>query len=119
MEDLLQKRIELITHLLDEKKAQDITVFDLKGCEYITDSVVIATAMASKHSYALLDHLKTELKKNGEVFYSTDEESEDWLIADLGEIIVHIFTENTRKRFNLEEFLRQCFCTIKSKSKKI
>ena len=92
MEDLLQKRIELITHLLDEKKAQDITVFDLK----------------------LLDHLKTELKKNGEVFYSTDEESEDWLIADLGEIIVHIFTENTRKRFNLEEFLRQCFCAKQS-----
>ena len=108
MEDLLQKRIELITHLLDEKKAQDITVFDLKGCEYITDSVVIATAMAGKHSYALLDHLKTELKKNGEVFYS-----EDWLIADLGEIIVHIFTENTRKRFNLEEFLRQQFLHYK------
>ncbi len=109
MKNNIQERAKAICDLLDAKKAQDIEIFDLEEKNYITDCVIIATAMAGKHSFALLDYLKTELKPKGEVFYTTDEESEDWLIADLGEIIVHIFTDNTRKRFNLEEFLRDYF----------
>ncbi|PAF50010.1 ribosome silencing factor [Helicobacter sp. 12S02232-10] len=103
----MNQRIQKISTLLDEKKAQDIEIFDLTNKDYIVDQVVIATAMAGKHSHSLLDMLKTELKPIGEVFYSTDEESEDWLIADLGDIMIHIFTENHRKKFNLEEFLTQ------------
>ncbi|WP_304421791.1 RsfS/YbeB/iojap family protein, partial [Helicobacter japonicus] len=49
--------------------------------------------------------LKSELKPQGEIFYATEEESEDWVIADLGDIMIHIFTPNHRKKFNLEEFL--------------
>ncbi|MDO7253701.1 ribosome silencing factor [Helicobacter cappadocius] len=101
----LPKRTKIITELLDQKKAENIDVFNLEGKDYIVDCVIIATAMAGKHSYALLDMLKSELKALGEVFYSTDEESEDWIIADLGDIMIHIFTENHRKKFNLEEFL--------------
>ena len=61
--------------------------------------------MIGKHSFALLDYLKSELKPQGEIFYATEEESEDWVIADLGDIMIHIFTPNHRKKFNLEEFL--------------
>lgn len=102
-----ETRVQKITHLLDEKKAQDIEIFDLKNKDYIVDYVIIATSMVGKHSFSLLDMLKTELKPLGETFYSTDEENEDWVIADLGDIMVHIFTQNHRKKFNLEEFLTQ------------
>ena len=105
----LQKRANNIKDLLDNKKAQHIVIYDLQDKEYITQCLIIATALAGKHSYALLDFMREELKPLGEVFYSTDEESEDWIIADLGEIMVHIFTQNTRKRFNLEEFLENYF----------
>ena len=110
MTPALSKRTQTIVQALDEKKAQYITIFDVESSEYITDSVVIATALAGKHSHALLDHLKSTCKPMGEVFYHVDEESEDWIIADLGEIMVHIFTEHTRARFNLEEFLQEHFC---------
>lgn len=103
----MQKRLDSIIALLDSKKAEDIMLFDLQNRNYITQFVIIATSLADKHSFALLDTLKTELKAQGEVFYSTDEESGDWIIADLGEIMIHIFTENHRKKFNLEEFLAQ------------
>lgn len=103
----MQKRLDSIIALLDSKKAEDIMLFDLQNRNYITQFVIIATSLADKHSFALLDMLKTELKAQGEVFYSTDEESGDWIIADLGEIMIHIFTENHRKKFNLEEFLAQ------------
>lgn len=104
-----QIRLELIINLLDSKKAENINLFDLRKTPYITSFVVIATSLADKHSFALLDTLKTELKANGETFYSTDEESGDWIIADLGDIMIHIFTENHRKKFNLEEFLSGFF----------
>ena len=101
----IQQLITTITKLLDEKKAEDIEVIDLRGKDYITDFVVIATALVGKHSFALLDTLKTELKAQGVEFFGTEEESEDWIIADLGEVIIHIFTDSHRKKFNLEEFL--------------
>ncbi len=100
-----RNRLEVIVNLLDSKKAENIALFDLRQTPYITSFVVIATSLADKHSFALLDMLKTELKACGETFYSVDEESGDWLIADLGDIMIHIFTENHRKKFNLEEFL--------------
>ncbi|PAF47333.1 hypothetical protein BKH46_04420 [Helicobacter sp. 12S02634-8] len=113
----INQRIQHIIDLLDAKKAQDIEVFDLKDKDYIVDYVIITTAMAGKHSYSLLDMLKTELKAEGEVFYSTDEESEDWLIADLGDVMIHIFTQNHRRKFNLEEFLSQLLAQNPSQAK--
>ncbi|MDE6886996.1 MAG: ribosome silencing factor [Helicobacteraceae bacterium] len=101
----IKERLDFIINLLDSKKAQDIELFDLSKTSYITQYVIITTSLADKHSFALLDTLKTELKPKGEEFYATDEESGDWIIADLGEIMIHIFTENHRKKFNLEEFL--------------
>nr|WP_317404534.1 ribosome silencing factor [uncultured Helicobacter sp.] len=101
----IDERLQRIQTLLEDKKGEDIEIFDLSGKDYIVNKVVIVSAMIGRHSFALLDHLKTELKPKGETFYATEEESEDWLIADLGDIMIHIFTPNHRKRFNLEEFL--------------
>ena len=100
-------RLQKITDLLSDKKAQDIQVFDLRDKNYIVDFVVIATALAGKHAYALLETLKVELKNFGEVFYGVDDENENWIVVDLGDIMIHLFTEEHRKKFDLEEFLGQ------------
>lgn len=97
--------VEKIKNLLDEKKAENVEVFDLKDTDYFVDYVVLSTALVDKHALALLDYLKQELKPIGESFFNIDDENADWIVADLGDIIVHIFTENQRKKFNLEEFL--------------
>lgn len=102
-------RLEFIMEKLSEKKAEDIECIDLSSKDYIVDYVIIATAMAGRHTYALLDMLKTELKPKGETFYAIDEESEDWIVVDLGDIMIHLFTQNHRTKFNLEEFLLQEF----------
>lgn len=102
---MIEKRIQTILSLLEDKKGEDIEVIDLRDRDYITDFVIIVTALAGKHSLALLDELKT-LKKQGEVFVATEEESQDWIIADLGDIMIHIFTPLHRQKFNLEEVLK-------------
>jgi ribosome silencing factor RsfS/YbeB/iojap len=100
----IQGRIDAIVEILDEKKADEIEVFDLSSTDYIAKAVVLANSLGGKHTTALLDHLKDALKPKGEEFLHTDQ-TEDWAVADLGDIIVHIMTPAYRQRYSLEEFL--------------
>lgn len=99
----LEKRLENIKAVLTDKKAEDIEIIDLKSKEYIVDYVVIATTLNSKHAYALLNYLKTELKP-AEEFLRVDED-DSWTIIDLGDILIHLISEKYRKKYSIEEFL--------------
>ena len=99
----MQKRIEKISAVLDMNKADNIEVFDLRDKDYFVDQVVIATSLNSKHTEALLNYLKNELKPE-ETFLGTDV-SDEWVVADLGDILIHIMTAEYRTRYNMEEFL--------------
>jgi len=102
---IMQTRIENIVNTLDKHKAENIEVFDLTGKEYIVDQAIIASSLGSKHTLALLDHLKKELKP-AENFYGVDE-SEDWVVVDLGDILIHIMTPEYRVKYDLESFLSE------------
>jgi len=99
----MEQRIKKIVDVLDSKKAEDIEVFDLTDKGYITNQVIIATALNNKHSVALLSHLKDELKPEEE-FVRTEEDG-DWTIIDLGDILIHIMTQSHRDIYSLEQFL--------------
>ncbi|MFT7861122.1 MAG: ribosome silencing factor, partial [Sulfurimonas sp.] len=96
-------RIEKITSILDKNKAEAIEVFDLKDKEYIVDYAIIASSLGQKHTLALLDHLKKELKP-GETFNNVDE-SGDWVVIDLGDILIHIMTPEYRVKYDMESLL--------------
>lgn len=113
-EHFLQKRLEKIVAVLDKNKAEDIEVFDLKDKNYMADSVVIASSLGQKHTLALLDHLKRELKRD-EKFYAVDE-SDNWIVADLGDILIHIMTPEFRVRYDIESFLSELMSTKNLKS---
>ncbi len=100
----MEKRVENIVNILDEKKADNIQSFDMSDRDYFVDSVVIATTLGERHGLALLNHLKTELKSEGETFLNI-EESEDWAILDMGDILVHLMSPEYRAKYNIEEFL--------------
>lgn len=100
----MDERIKRITDILDLNKAENIETFDLTGKGYIVNKVVVATALNNKHTFALLNYLKDELKPAGEEFLRTEEDG-DWIIADLGDIMIHIMTEDHRAKYSLEDFL--------------
>jgi ribosome-associated protein len=106
-------RIAKIKELLDEKKALDIMDYDLRDKDYFVDYVVVATTMADKHGAALLDHLKKTLKPMGESFLGVDE-SEDWIVIDLGDILIHLMSEEYRAKYQMDKFLEE----IKSRIRK-
>jgi len=99
----MEQRIKKIVNILDFHKAEDIEVFDLTNKGYITNQVIIATALNTKHSIALLGHLKDDLKSEEE-FVRTEEDG-DWTIIDLGDILIHIMTQSHRDIYSLEQFL--------------
>lgn len=102
----MSTRLEEIRNLLDEKKAVDIEIIDLREKEYIVDYVVIATTLNNKHAYALLNHLKEELKPKGEEFLRVDEDDE-WTICDMGDMFINLMSQNAREKYSLEDFLSQ------------
>ncbi|MDR0467671.1 MAG: ribosome silencing factor [Campylobacteraceae bacterium] len=102
----MNDRIELITNELDDKKATDIQVFDMKNSDYFVDYVVVATSMGERHSLALLEYLKTALKAKGEQFLNI-EATGDWIVVDLGDTLIHLLSPDFRVKYNLEEFLQQ------------
>jgi ribosome-associated protein len=99
----MQKRIEKITEVLDKHKAESIEVFDLRERDYFVDYVIIASSLGERHTEALLDHLKRELKPQEE-FLGVDISSE-WIAVDLGDILIHIMTPAYRSKYDLESFL--------------
>ncbi|HJE03563.1 ribosome silencing factor [Aliarcobacter thereius] len=108
----MNKRIENIKEILEDKKAVDVEVFDLSTKDYLVDYVVIATTLNPKHASALLDYLKTDLKPQGEEFLRVDED-ENWTVIDLGDIFIHLMSEKYREKYNIEEFL-ESFAKFKS-----
>lgn len=101
----MQNRIDKIVEVLDKNKANEIDSFDLRGRNYLVDYAIIASSLGTKHTMALLDHLKRELKP-AEQFLSVDE-SDNWIVADLGDILIHIMTPEYRTKYDLESFLAE------------
>jgi len=102
----IESRIEDIVKILDEKKAEEIEVFNLDNADYIADRVVIANSLNLKHTQALFDYLKEALKPRGEIFLHSDV-SDEWIVADLGDILIHIMIPEYRQRYSLETFLSE------------
>ncbi len=102
----IEERIENIVKILDDKKAEEIEVFNLEDADYIAKRVVIANSLNTKHTIALAEHLKKELKAQGDAFLASDM-SDEWVVADLGDILIHIMIPEYRQRYSLETFLSE------------
>ena len=93
-----------ILKILDDKKAIDIKHMEIKDVTTITDYFVIASGTSSTHIKALADNLEYELKKDG-IYPNKIEgyETGTWILLDYADVVVHIFTEQERQKYNIEE----------------
>jgi ribosome silencing factor RsfS/YbeB/iojap len=102
----LNSKIEKIVALLDEKKGEEIEVFNLEDSDYIAKVVVLVNSLGGKHTSALYDNLRVFFREQGEKILGADE-SDDWIVVDLGDILIHIMTPQYRMRYSIEEFLKE------------
>lgn len=94
----------LVVDALDDVKAQDIRVFDTSKLSDLFDSVVVATATSNRQTRALAASVHDKVKAAGYPVVSTEgEETGEWVLVDLGDMIVHIMQPTIRAYYNLEE----------------
>ena len=95
---------ETILHRLDEDKAQDIVVIDLKDKSSVADTMIVASGRSHRHVGALADHLLRLLKDAGQGKARVEGLPHcDWVLIDAGDIIVHLFRPEVRSFYNIEK----------------
>ncbi|MDQ7085185.1 MAG: nicotinate (nicotinamide) nucleotide adenylyltransferase [Sulfurovum sp.] len=102
----IENRIENIVKTLDDNKAEEIEVFNLEEADYIAKHVIITNSLNGKHTMALAEHIKQALKGTQDSILASDM-SDEWVVLDLGDILIHIMIPEYRQRYNLENFLSE------------
>ncbi|MBE9563438.1 MAG: ribosome silencing factor [Proteobacteria bacterium] len=100
----IEQLLTVINEALEDKKAHDIEVLDVRNKTSITDFMVIATGNTSRQVVALAQHIVEKAKSNGQRPLGEEGSNVgEWVLVDLGDIIVHIMQPKTRDFYQLEK----------------
>ena len=93
-----------VYQILDDNKAQNIVIIDLKHKSSIADYMIIASGTSSRHIQAISENTAQKLKSFGlDDCRIEGKDSEDWKLIDALEIVIHIFHPEKRSSYNLEK----------------
>ncbi len=95
--------VDFIVQKLDAGKAENIVTIDLVGKTSFADYMVIASGTSSRHVMGLVHNLIADLKKKGYKPHVDGETGDgNWVVIDLIDVMVHVFTPETRDFYQLE-----------------
>ena len=95
--------VKEIAALLESKKLKNVEAFDLKFKSELVKYIILATSPNEKYSRQVAVELQKEFEEKGIDAKIEGEFPGEWVILDLGEILIEIFTEESRKYYNLEK----------------
>jgi ribosome-associated protein len=99
-----EEKTKAVVAALEDVKAQNITVIDTSKLSSMFERMIIASANSTRQTKALADNVVVKLKELGEKIYGREgEESGEWILVDLGEVLVHVMQPAIRDYYNLEE----------------
>jgi len=95
---------DLIMTRLDDDKAEDIVLIDLKGKSPMADTMIVASGRSHRHVGARADHILRALKETGHGKARVEGLPHcDWVLIDAGDVIVHLFRPEVRTFYNIEK----------------
>ncbi len=99
--------LAVVRAALEDVKAKDIVELDVRGITDIAEYMVIASGTSSRHVNALSSNVSDEAKKAGFRPLGTEgQQDSEWVLLDLGYVIVHVMMPATRQLYDLESLWR-------------
>jgi ribosome-associated protein len=97
--------LQIVLLALDNGKGKDIKVIDVRKKTGIADFMVIASGTSERHVRSLADHVIEEAKNNEVQPLGVEGQGGgEWVLVDLGDVIVHVMKPQTREFYQLEKF---------------
>ncbi|MHB8534302.1 MAG: ribosome silencing factor [Sulfuricaulis sp.] len=102
--DKARKTQRWIQDALENAKARDIAVLDVRKISDFTDYMVIATGSSNRHVQSTADKVIDSLREHGvRPVGSEGKKAGDWVLLDFGDVVAHVMREQTRDFYNLEK----------------
>lgn len=100
----LQQLQQLVLNTLDDMKARDVRVLDVRDKSNITELMVIASGTSTRHVKSIADAVAAKSKEAGHMPLGMEGEREaEWVLVDLNDIVLHVMLPNIRDFYNLEK----------------
>lgn len=104
----IRKLQKSIVNALEDIKAHDIEVYDVRHLTSLFDRLIVASADSARQTKALVSHLRESARAIGAPVVGVEgEDTGDWVLVDMGEVVVHIMQPAVRLHYNLEELWNQ------------
>jgi len=100
--DSRERAISCALFALD-KKALNVKILEIKRLSSIADYLVLASGTSDKQTQAIAESVKTGLKQFGKALDVEGLREGNWVVIDYGDVIVHVFRDEMRRYYNLDE----------------
>ncbi|NEV62049.1 ribosome silencing factor [Thiorhodococcus minor] len=99
----LEKLRQLILDTLDDMKARDVEVMDVRGKTAVTDFMIVASGTSDRHVKAIAETVAFRAKEAGEAPLGSEGVAEgEWALVDLNGVVLHVMLPKVRDFYNLE-----------------
>lgn len=103
----VQSCLKIVHEALEDVKAKDILELDITNISNVADAIVIASGTSTRHVKALADNVADEARKAGFRPIGVEGERDaEWILIDLGYVVVHVMLPTARKFYDLESLWR-------------
>lgn len=100
----IDKLAKIAVSALEDIKARDIVVLDVRKLTSLADTMIIASAESNRQVKALARHVREKLEEAGASIIGVEgEETAEWVLVDAGDVVVHVMQPAVRTYYDLEE----------------
>jgi ribosome-associated protein len=100
----LDEQIKVVENVIDDLKGENVVTLNVMKQSDDMEAIIIATGRSIQHVRGIANNVSIEAKRlNMKVLGTEGAEFSEWILVDLGEVIVHIMTEKTREFYKLEK----------------
>lgn len=100
----LDEQIKVVENVIDDLKGENVVTINIMKQSDDMEAIIIATGKSIQHARGIANNVSIEAKRLNMMVLGTEgAEFSEWILVDLGEVIVHIMTEKTREFYKLEK----------------